>query len=299
MGFSTWRERLVEQYDASEEDYIANTRGYWSTAYLSGVVEAAVTPTEAGVVPGALRFPTQAVTLFSYGVEDDVPCGKLQGATVPIPDIEATESDTNVSARKSTNGAEDFCFEGMSVARKGLRFVFLPEQFADGASLAWLDGVPTGTNLQNAGGVVHDASAAGALTGSLEAGFHQEDAVYPYLWPDLTFNAQWNRKRLELIGTGAHLAQGGGASWLRSHGLGTTDNRLSIPEGYIWRRDGQTDSDLGVVARLESDVSVIYSLPAVLLSEDPDVFGLVRPYYVLAGFQVRLHGISFDYPSGN
>lgn len=298
MGFKTWRERLVEQYDASGEDYIANTRGYWSSAYLTGLTDATMAPTAAGQVPSVVRFPAQAVTLFSYGVEDNVPVGKPEGFGSLA--IEATEADTNVSARKSTNGAEDFCFEGLSIARRCLRWGFSSNAFGAEGPFNFLDTEFTETILTQAAGVFHDATAAGYFTGSLEAGYHQEDAVFPYLFPEVTLNAQWNRKRLELIGTGSHLAQGGGASWLRAHGLATTDNRLAIPEGYIWRRDGQTDSDLAVVMRLEDDVAIGYGVPAIQTAAGPPaVFAATAPDFILAGVQVRLHGISFDYPSGN
>jgi len=111
--------------------------------------------------------------------------------------------------------------------------------------------------------------------------------------PLMSLELEWDRKRYEKLGIIDLLPQAGAKSYLRANGQPSAENRYRIPEGYLWRRDGQPDSEFIARARLERPLVVPISLVT------PPGGTVATPTAIYLPLIMRVFGLSVDLPSGN
>jgi len=281
--FQTARSKVIEAYRKSGQPFNASTKPYMSTqSFLARVADL-----DAPNGIAYLVFDSgQVQEWMGYGVGDLVPS---LGRT-------AKDSDTNLGKSRSTNGADDFIIEGMSASVSGVR--------TNTGRL--VGGVPPGA-LPN----LTDPAVRGAVEGSglvqfMDQGsvisppqvyspFNLEDALMTALAPHIAIEFEWDRETVKKIGNLSQIPEGAAKSFLRSHGDPRTDDRYKIPEGYLWRRDGQPDSEF--VARGRLDYSVV--VPINLITYPNQTPQLLVPVAVAVEIQFRLHGLSVRIPGQN
>lgn len=285
LGFKTQRERLLEAYAKAGQDIQCRTIPYIST----GVVQYDVVDF-AGASPGvgyAVARKNQSVTLFQYGVGDQI----FLGGT---GNVRATEADTNLGKASSTNGAQDFVIEGVGFHCRGMRV-----GFAAGTG-----------NLYDGTGVPTDADVLASLVGDLpmydpaatnmvpqgQSPFNLENGMFQTLLGLISVDFLFDRKRVEKIGSVDVMPQGGAQSYLRANGVPANENRYRIPEGYLWRRDGQPDSEFSANLTLQRAMVVPVNgiLPYVTGAASP-----AAPTEIWIEVTMRLFGLAVDLPSAN
>jgi hypothetical protein len=282
--FMTQRRRMIESYKAAGEPFSASTKPYKSTVTFSYTV---VNYISASSVAWAIAGAGQANDYFGYKIGDNVP-----GNVGPAPGYRAaTEGDTNLSKARTTNGAEDFVIEGMSATHANTRLNYtltggvLPVNItANDAQLAIAGLVPM--------------SDPGSLYAPPQvfSPFNLEDPMYRALAPNIALEFQWDRGKIVKIGTLEQIPEGAANSYLRSSGEPSTNDRYRIPEGYLWRREGQPDSEFIVRGVLTQPVAV--PIQAVL-GPSATTPSNVLPAFILLDCVMRLHGLSVKLPTRN
>jgi hypothetical protein len=282
-SFVTQRSKLIAMYNAMSGPggtvaYEAKTKPYKSAQqFIFPVVDAF--PIGAIVMAHAvLRQQTQA-EWFSYKLGDNIPFGPA-GVTRT-----ALEGDTNLSKPRQTNGVEDFVIEGISATCKSRRIDYPATSF-------------TGTDPDDisayAGGKVIYDPASLMSPPQMMSPNTGEDALFEALKPVCAIEFEWDRRRVEKIGTLDEIPEGGAKSFLRASGDPRTDNRYRIPEGYLWRREGQPDSEFITRGRISEAVVIPISLIGTLGSAI-----LVKPNNLYIDVVIRLHGLALSLPSAN
>jgi hypothetical protein len=283
--FMTQRRRMIESYKAAGEPFSASTKPYKSTvSFFYTTVNYIPAASTAWMIAGT----GQNLDYFGYKIGDNVP-----GNNVPAPGYRsATEGDTNLSKARTTNGAEDFVIEGMSASHSSTRL-----NFGIGLGIS----PPNITDQDGVGG------ALGALIPMVDPAslyappqvftpFNLEDAIYRALAPNIALEFQWDRGKIVKIGTLEQIPEGAANSYLRSSGEPSTNDRYRIPEGYLWRREGQPDSEFIVRGTLTQPVAI--PILAVLGPSATTPFN-VLPGYTVLDCVMRLHGLSVKLPTRN
>ena len=270
--FKTVRSKVLEAYSEANTPFVCNTLPYHSTRQLVASVEGNV-----GDVAFAVFAAGQELRFFSYGMGDPLVLGANQS--------QARMSDTNLAKSSSTNGASDFIIEGFAMHARGVR-VSYPDAAGWGSP-------PTGNvALANVGSMnIYDPAAIFAPP-QVQSPFNLEDGLLQHLAPLVSVKAEWDQSRTLALGTLDLLPRGGGGSMLRANGLPTSENRFRVPEGLIWRRDGQPDSEFAFVAKLERDLLVPISLVVLPGGSVADV-----PSAIYVEIVCRLYGLSVTLPS--
>lgn len=278
--FETQRSKVIRAFQAAGQPFIAGTKPYESTQTLFGAFVNTL-----GVVPnqiGFLVFPQQTTEFFSYGVGDSV-----LGFGAAVQPRQANDADTNLAKGRSTNGAEDFVIEGISLTCRNVRQALTPDQLAG----------------------VTNAQVAAALRGELNffdpgsilsppqvySPFNLEEALLGAILPQTSIELEWDRERVIKVGTLEEFPEGGGKSYLRANGEPSSANRYRIPEGYLWRRDGQPDSEFVARATLRNPVVIACNYAANPL----DAAEQIVPAGVGVELKMRLHGMAVKLPSRN
>ncbi len=287
----TQRELQTGKYDNGDfsqdgkfKPYIVSTKPLFSTLSMRGDMVLS-TADPAGNKYGFIVFRPQLLNFFEYGIGDQLSFGTNLR--------KANASDTNLSKGKLTNGAATFVIEGLSLLCGAMRAQ------DSKATAGAFDPFP----------VTGDADVDAAIDGArpvVDPGsiflvpqqyspFNLENAIMTGLLRSMAFQINWDQKRIEKIGQGFYLPQGGGGSELRSNGVPLATNVAKIPEGYLWAPVGKTDSELTVDCQLNEAVVV-----PVTFNESPDSSSLVcYPSHIWLDLTVKLHGIEFKFPSGN
>lgn len=282
--FMTQRRRMIESYKAAGEPFSASTKPYKSTISFTYTTTNAI---PAASVVWLVAQSGQTFDYFGYKIGDNVP-----GNTASAPGYRsATEGDTNLSKARTTNGAEDFVIEGMSASHANTRLTYglgtsvAPGNITDSVISAAIQGqVP-----------VADPAALYAPP-QIYTPFNLEDMMYRALAPNIALEFQWDRGKIVKIGTLEQIPEGAANSYLRASGEPSTNDRYRIPEGYLWRREGQPDSEFIVRAALTQPVAI----PALMVLGPSSS----TPFNVYPGFTVldclmRLHGLSVKLPTRN
>lgn len=284
--FMTQRRRLLEAYKAANEPFSASTKPYKSN--VSFAFQGCDTVSASSVRWIVARMG-QILEWFSYKIGDAVP-GNIDNVSLGYR--AATEDDTNLSKARTTNGAEDFIIEGMSCSNRGVRI-----NYHDGGSVG--EFVP-----------LADADVIGATVGQVpiydpgalytppqvQSPFNLENGLFRALAPLVSVEFEWDRTKVVKIGTLEQLPEGAANSYLRASGEPSTNDRYRIPEGYLWRREGQPDSEFITRGRLNEPLCVPVLSVALPNSVTPAVATIGR---VLLDVVVRLHGLSVKLPSRN
>lgn len=291
VGFQTKRQELLKMYEAANRPFIARTTPYHSVQFLQfDVVSFDSSPS-----PGtgyAIARAGQELNFFSYGVGDRITVsnGVLAGAV----QINATESETVLTKGKSTQGAADFVIEGIGLSHRATRMFCNP-----GATLTALQASTSDASVTASftGVNVMADPAALLLPPQAMSPFNLEDALWQAVNPMLRLNFEIDGAQTALakIGPADIMPQAGASSYLRSNGNPDTSNRFRIPEGILWRRDGETDSELIVKARLDRDVIV----PINGTVSPFDGATILHPDYIILDLSMRLYGLEVRLPSGN
>jgi hypothetical protein len=287
--FQTQRKKVIEAYKAAGEPFVASTKPYKST--VSFVFTRANTIT-LSAVSWLIARANQRLQWFGYKIGDVVPGNSF----LSIPYRAALEDDTNVSKASTTNGAEDFVIEGMSASNRSVRVTYAS---ADGGT----PGAASATDLTDAdalnavraGVPIYDPGAL-YVPPQVQSPFNLENGLYRAIAGHISVEFTWDRGRIVKMGTLEQIPEGAANSYLRAVGEPSTNDRYRIPEGYLWRREGQPDSEFVVTGVLTEAVAVPILNVAVPASSTPTVSVLGA---CLLDVVLRLHGLSVKLPSRN
>ncbi len=294
--FQTQRSRLVRIYEKAQQPFVATTKPYKSTRPLIfSVVEAR--PTAGPVMAHAVARAGQQLIFFNYGVGDDISDGF--GGT-----FEATDADTNQGDSNNTNGNNDFVMEGVSASCKGVRIQYAPgvaggPAGGGGAPITDGDVLPAYEGGQSTGGgSPPEISDPGSLMAppQVDSPFNLQCELMEAAAPSLAVQFVFDREKTEKIGTLDEIPEGGAKGYLKAHGDPRTDNRYRIPEGYMWRRAGEPDSNFNTILTLKNPIVI----PITLIG----LFGtlqspIVVPVKLALDITIRVHGLNVRVPSNN
>lgn len=278
--FLPTREKLLGMYQKAGQAFRASTLPYHSVRSLK--FEVVHADTTNGVAYAVARS-NQTLDFFSYGVGDRIALG-------PTANYQASEAETNLAKAKSTNGAADFSIEAVGLSCRGMSIQYASET-ALASSPAITDSAVVGA-FTGASPIIDPASLLMPPQG--QSPFNLENAPFSAVLPFLSLEFEWDRKRSEKLGVCDLLPQAAGGSSLRSNGVAHTDNRYRIPEGYLWRRDGEPDGEFVARVRLERDVVMPISLRTQIGAAT-----YVAPTALYCELQMRLFGLEVSLPSTN
>ena len=275
--FITQKSKIIQQYNASSQAYEAKTKPYKSTQQFQYSVVDALPGGAATMAHAVLRL--QEVTWFAYKLGDNIAYGPAGVTRL------AVENDTNLSKPRQTNGVEDMVIEGISATCKSARVQYTTTIF-------------TGTDPDDIAAFlgtrpIYDPAALDSPP-QLWSPINGEMVLYEALKPQCSIEFEWDRRRVEKIGTLDEIPEGGAKSFLRASGDPRTDNRYRIPEGYLWRREGQPDSEFITRGRITEAVVVPISLIATQGGAT-----LQLPLNLFVDITIRLHGLALSLPSAN
>jgi hypothetical protein len=279
-GFQTQKSKLIAQYDALGVPYEAKTKPYISTQQLS--LQVVDTFPSVITMGHAVLRAGQFFFWFGYKLGDSIPYGPGQTTRV------AVESDTNLTKARMTNGIEDMVVEGVSATLKSQRL--------DYASTVYSGVDPDVINAYAGKAIIYDPAAL-ATPPQQFSPFTLEKAIYSAIAPAVAVEFQWDRRRIEAIGRLDQFVEGGGKSFLNANGDPRTDNRYRIPEGYLWRREGQPDSEM--VVRGFTPEAVVVPISLIIPPNNSALTTNSAPKDLFLDVTVRLHGLSLSLPSGN
>ena len=129
----------------------------------------------------------------------------------------------------------------MSASNRSIRITY---NAADGGT-----GTGAGTNLADvtdpdalnairAGVPIYDPGAL-YTPPQIQSPFNLEAGLYRQLAGHISVEFEWDRGRIVKMGTLEQIPEGAANSYLRAVGEPSTNDRYRIPEGYLWRREGQ------------------------------------------------------------
>lgn len=284
IGFETQREKLLKAYAAAGKPFMARTIPYHSVGVLKfDVVD---TDEDAGVAWAVARR-NQQIVFFSYGSGEQVDLGGSAGF------IRSTDAETNLAKGTSTNGAQDYVIEGVGLSCRGMRI-----QYEDSA-LTYLDALAADADVQSSfeGNVVQYDPAAIDFPAQAQSPFNLENGLFQAILGQASVEFLFDRSRVEKIGTLEMLPQAGAASYLRANGAPEAGNRYKIPEGYLWRRDGEPDCEMTATVTLQRPIVVPISLSALYGGAGEGEF--ITPSFIWLELVMRLFGLGVQLPSQN
>lgn len=286
LGFMTQRKALLDQYKQAGQKIICRTIPYQST----GVFQLDIVDSALGTAPGvayAVARKNQVLTLFNYGVGDQINLGGTGNTR-------ATEADTNQGEGSRTNGAQDFVIEGVGFYMKSARVAYAAN---------------TG-NLYSGTGRPADADVLASLVGDIpvydpaainmppqiQSPFNLENGVFQSLIDNISVDFLFDRKRTEKIGTVNVMPCASAKSFLRANGNPENSNMYRIPEGYLWRRAGQPDSEF--TANLTLQRALVVPINGIVpYVTQAAIDAMPTTIWVEVG--MRLFGLAVDLPSAN
>lgn len=287
IGFQTQRKALLDQYKAAGQAITCRTIPYQSTGVFQfDVVDSALT-----VAPGvayAVARKNQVLTLFNYGIGDQINLGGTGG------NVRATEADTNQGEGSRTNGAEDFVIEGVGFYARSWRVAYAAN---------------VGNRYSGTGAPV-DADVLSSLVGDLpiydpaainappqvQSPFNLENGIFQSLIDLISVDFLFDRKRTEKIGTVNVMPCASAKSMLRANGEPNNSNQYRIPEGYLWRRAGQPDSEF--TANLTLNRALVIPINGIIPYVTSAQIDAV-PTTIWMEVTMRLFGLAVDLPSAN
>lgn len=286
--FMTQRRRIIEAYKTANEPFSASTKPYKSTVTFAYT---AVNPINASSVVWMIATQGQSRDWFSYKIGDQVP-GNTTGAYAN-PYRSATEADTNISKARTTNGAEDFVVEGMSASHRSVRADFTAVSESQILVPDITD--PVARECIRGNVPIWDPGAL-YLPPQCQSPFNLEDTLFRAMIGHISIEFEWDRSKTVKVGTLEQIPEGAANSYLRASGEPSTNDRYRIPEGYLWRREGQPDSEFCCRGNLTEPIA--FPMLAVL-SPALGTPGLIYPSFIFIDVVLRLHGLSVKLPTRN
>jgi hypothetical protein len=278
--FMTQRRRMIQAYKDAKEPFSASTKPYKSTvSFIYNVVN----NISAASVAWAVAPSGQSLAWFSYKIGDDVPGNNsIAGYRA------ATEADTNISKARTTNGAEDFVIEGMSCHHRSTR--------GDFVDVAPSDITDSTVSQAIVGQVPMMDPAALYLPPQVQSPFNLQDPMFRAIIGHIAVEFEWDRGKIVKIGSLEQIPEGAANSYLMASGEPSTNDRYRIPEGYLWRREGQPDSEFITRGTLTEPVAM--PILTVLGPSSTTPFA-IRPSIIALDVCMRLHGLSVKLPTRN
>jgi hypothetical protein len=289
LGFTTQRKLLLDQYEKAAQPITCRTIPYQSTGVFQFDIVDSALATAPGVAYAVAR-KNQVLTLFNYGVGDQI----FLGGT---GNTRATESDTNQGEGSRTNGAEDFVIEGVGFYARSMRV-----QYANGTGNLYAGGVGTPVDPDVIAALRGDLPsydpAAINMPPQFQSPFNLENGSFQSLIDLISVDFLFDRKRTEKIGTVNVMPCASAKSMLRANGNPENSNHYRIPEGYLWRRAGQPDSEF--TANLTLQRALVIPVNGII----PYVTGSTQtadavPTTIWLEVTMRLFGLAVDLPSAN
>jgi hypothetical protein len=281
--FMTQRSKVLEAYAAAGQPFSASTKPYKSTVSFQFHTSEATSGAGTYWMIASLG---QTLEWFSYKLNDPVPDNSsLVGYRV------ANEADTNISKARTTNGAEDFIIEAMSASCRGIRTSIGAAAIATGLTI-------NGDALDSLQGLlpIYDPASI-YMSPQIQSPFNLQNGIYRTLAPYVSIEFEWDRSRIAKIGTLEQIPEGGANSYLNASGEPSTNDRYRIPEGYIWRREGEPDSEFIVRGILQDTIAIpMLTVAAPGLTTAP-VF--LNAAIIMVDSVLRLHGLSVKLPTRN
>lgn len=285
--FLTQRAKVMQAYAETKQPFVATTKPYKSTVSFTfnatNLIAAATTVWY--VAPAGIPL-----AWFGYKLNDVVPSTGAQ-VTGTAAYRSANEADTNISKARTTNGAEDFIIEGMSCSCRSVRAGWsstfgVPTSLTD----------PTVSFAVLGNNPIYDPGAM-YLPPQIQSPFNLEMGLFRHLGPYVAVEFEWDRARIVKMGTLDQIPEGAANSYLRASGEPSTNDRYRVPEGYIWRREGEPDCEFIVRGTLQDPLCV----PAlrVAVPTTATVADVENPAIVNLDVVLRLHGLSVKLPSRN
>jgi hypothetical protein len=192
-----------------------------------------------------------------------------------------------MAAARKTNGNEDYIIEGVSLTARDLRIAYAGSATIGGASAAVVAAAAGKAPLFDPSSILQPAQ--------VQSPFNLEDAFPEAIVPHCSLTFTFDRRKIFKIGTLDQIPEGGRKSLLRAGGVPETSDRYKIPEGYLWRRDGQPDCEFS--AQMQIQESIVF--PYTLVTPGFGVTAATAPQYVLLNLSMRVHGLSVRLPSQN
>lgn len=278
--FQRQRNKVLELYKKAGQPFVATTRPYHSVQGITyDIVDRDLTNGIAWAVPR----DQQQLNFFSYGVGDRI----VLGAN---PNFQATEAETNLAKGKSTNGASDYIIEGV-----GLHCRSMCIEYNSSSNVLIVGPTDADVVACTAGLLPIIDPAAIVMVPQGQSPANMEQALFHSLQSFLSLEFEWDRKRTEKLGVCDLLPQAGANSYLRTNGEPRSDNRYRIPEGYVWRRDGEPDGEFAARCHLERAVPCPISLRTHV--DNPTSFEC--PEHIYLELTMRLYGLNVELPSAN
>ncbi len=278
--FQTQRSKVLDLYRKAGQPFIASTQPYHCVRSINFEV------TEVDSTNGlafAVARDNQRLDFFTYGVGDRITLGNQVN-------IQATEAETNLAQGKSTNGASDFIIEGVGLSCRAMYV-----NYASGSEVVATPVSDADVVAMFAGQVAIWDPAAIVMPPQGQAPANLEQGLFQGILPFLSLEFEWDRKRTEKLGVCDLLPQAGAASYLRANGVPESTNRYDIPEGYVWRRDGEPDGEFLARVRLERPLVVPLSLRGDI--DTPTNFQ--APDNIVIELLMRVYGLEVQLPSSN
>lgn len=289
VGFSTQRKKLLNAYKDSGQQITCHTQPYHSTC----VFKFDIVNFAGAVAPGvayAVARSNQKQTLFQYGVGDNINLGG-SGQTI------ATEADTNLGKGSSTNGAQDFVIEGVGFHARSKRVTYAP-----GTGNLYVGGLGTPTDPDVISALSGDVAiydpAAINMPPQAQSPFNNEDGMFQALLGLISVEFLFDRKRVEKIGTVDTMPCASAKSYLRANGNPEQSNMYRIPEGYLWRRDGQPDSEFTAQLQLQRPLVVPINGIVPYVTGGAQAADVV-PVSISIECVMRIYGLAVELPSAN
>lgn len=279
--FQTQRSKVLSMYAANKQSFIASTMPYHSVQAVTFDIVGADTTNGLAF---AVARRGQRLNFFSYGVGDRINLGN-------VANFQAGESETNLAKGKSTNGAADFVIEGVGMSSRAM---YIANGNSSAGILQQLQSDPDVIGMLEGSVALWDPASI-LMVPQGQSPANLENGLFQALMPLMSLEFEWDRKRTSKIGVCDLLPQAGGASYLRANGVPSSDNRYEIPEGYVWRRDGEPDGEFIARVILERPLVVPISLRSEI--DNPDLFH--APTSIVLEMIMRLYGLEVQFPSAN
>lgn len=279
------RRSLINEYADRKLVFRATTRPYKSRLPFRWTVVNALTPSGATTptVAFAVLRSGQEQEFFSYGVGQSIPYTNGQTKI-------STDSDTNQSNARNTNGIEDFVIESISASCSGVRVEY---PAADPSLVALVAAGVSDDDVFAAFRGLREIVDPGTLIAPPQATspFNLEGALYEGLKPNCAIQFQWDRTGIIPIGTLDQIPEGGAKSYLHASGVPDTQNRYRVPEGYAWRQKARPDGDF--VARANVTDAVVSPINLISLAGQSATVNAV-PSFMYLDVELRVHGLGLS-----
>ena len=185
----------------------------------------------------------------------------------------ADDADTCLTVGRRTPNQEDCAIGAIGFGQRSARVRY--SEAAIAAAIAASGGGTLSDDVQNMLRGLVPMADPGALQAppQQEAPFNLQRVFETLIRPFLKFEIIWNGKSTIYVGMGSQFPNASAISYLNAQGEPRLDNAFTVPEGYLWRREGQgADTELELRVTLVRPVVVPISLPSLnLLAQIPAV----------------------------